>query len=503
MIRSATRIVLRTTAAGVMLFSAVSGHAQMGMQAMPSVRGQPAVEQEVTRSLDFTATIEPWRQIELSAQVAGLVRDIPIEEGQVLKAGELICLLDTNRVQIDVARAEAQVAAAQAELALYEAGYRTEEVEEARKRLEEAEARERLAREEWERQRELVEEGIVPELTGTRLRSALDEAQSAVAQARASLARLSSGYRTEEIAQARARLAAARAELDAARWQLSRHSIVAPADAVVVERLREPGEWVGVGEAVARLVVLDPLRVVIDVPQSYLAQVRPGQKATLTVDGLPDQRFEAEVTNILPQAGEASRNFRVLLRMANEELSLRSGLFARLRLNLDETQHAVLVPRSALQIRGDATTVVVADPIGEAGAMGGGIPGGMGGEEPPGARHLGRHRQRQRLQRQVHGRLLFREGNSDAIVADHQFDHLVDTVGAVQLELACFDAPRRVGDVRVILADAGREQLVPTARTGRFDDRRRVVRRRAEFLGDVTGERMDRAGADDADLVAG
>ena len=70
--------------------------------------------------------------------------------------------------------------------------------------------------------------------------------------------------------------------------------------------------------------------------------------------------------------------------MANEELSLRSGLFARLRLNLDETQHAVLVPRSALQIRGDATTVVVADPIGEAGAMGGGIPGGMGGEEQPG-----------------------------------------------------------------------------------------------------------------------
>jgi multidrug resistance efflux pump len=342
--------------------------AQFGGPMLPSVRVQPAGEQTVARSLEFSGAIEPWRRIELSAQVEGLVAEIPIEEGQRVKSGETICRLDTERAEIEVAREEALVEDAAAQQRLYEAGYRSEEVREAQKRLEEAEARQSLAREEWERQKSLVEEKVVSEIVGSRLRTAVDEAASAVAQTQANLQRLQSGYRKEEIAQAKAKAAAARADLREAQWSLDRHAITAPMEALVVERRVEPGEWVSVGDTVADLVVLDPLKVRIDVPQAYLTQVAPGQTATLTIDGmnedaLPGGRLTAEVTNIHPQAGEGSRNFTVLLKMENPGGALRAGLFARVKLAIGESKPSVMAPRRSLMIRGDTLVVLVAQPI--------------------------------------------------------------------------------------------------------------------------------------------
>ncbi len=329
-----------------------------------SVRVAPAERRSLARSMEFVGELQPWRTIDVASQVAGLVELIPIEEGQALAAGDEICRLDEAQAKIEIERLEAELAASKAELGRLRRGYRSEEIDQARRALEEAEAVARRTAEEWERQRELIESGIVSAIEGTRIRTSHEIAQSARERARSALERLEAGYQVEEVERAGAQAAAQQARLAEARRLLAEHVIRARVGGIIVERLREPGEWVDRGDAVARLLVLDPLRVRVEIPQQHLSRIAPGQRATIRVDGLPDERFEARIDAVIPRAGQASRNFPVLMELANPGGRLISGLFARVMLTVGEPEEATLVPRSAVQIRGESMVVLVARPLG-------------------------------------------------------------------------------------------------------------------------------------------
>lgn len=328
-----------------------------------TVETTPARQQKVARSLEFTGSIDPWRVIELSSQVSGQVVEIPIEEGQALAAEAVVCRLDPEAVKIEMTRCQANMEATQAELNRLETGYEPEEIEEAERRLEASQARLAKARDDWQRQTPLVTEGVLSATIGTQIKTRLDEAQAAVRSDEATLRRLQSGYRQELIDRGRADLKVKGADLADATRRMNRHTITTPLKAVATERLKEPGEWVQVGDAVARLVVLDPLKLNIEVPQNYLGKIKVGQQAQLTIDGMPGQRFRAEVSQIVPRAMATTRNFPIQLKLENSDGSLSSGLFSRVRLNIGEPVDSILVPRQAVLIRGETLVVLVADPI--------------------------------------------------------------------------------------------------------------------------------------------
>jgi len=362
-----------------------------------SVQVDRAEQQDVADWLEFTGTIEPWRVIDLAAQVEGRVQEVAIEEGERLRAGETVCTLDSEAIRIELDRLAALQRKAEAELELRESGFRGEDVEAARRQLQAAQARLESARDEWERQAPLVAEGIISESEGTRLRSAYREAQAEVQAAESELAKQEAGFRSEEIESARADVAIVRAQVAEAQRRLRRSTVVTPVDGVVVERLREPGEWVAIGDAVARVAVLDPLKVRIELPQIYLSQVKEGLQATIRVDGFPGREFQAEVARIIPLSGADTRNFPLWMRLANEDNLLRGGLFARVMLSLGEQEPRITVPGEAIQIRGERLVVLVADPIPADMAAGGAPPGspahapaeeggpGPGGAAEPGA----------------------------------------------------------------------------------------------------------------------
>lgn len=342
-----------------------------------SVQVAKAQSRELAPTLEFTGSIEPWRVIEIGSEVAGLVRDIPIEEGQPLDEGVCVCELDQTAVAIEMRRLNALVDSARAEYDRLVAGFRSEEIEESRKRVASAVARFERARDDLARQGPLVRQGVLTQTEGTRLEAAAREAEADLQSAQARLDLLVRGYRSEEVEVAKANLEMNRADLADASRRLQLHTIKTPLDCVVVDRLKEPGEWVTEGEAVAQVVVLDPLRLRIEVPQIHLSKVKPGLLARIEVDGLADQTFHAEVERIVPRAGMTSRNFPVLMRLPNPDGLLQSGLFARVRLSLGEEKPFTVIPREALQIRGESLIVLVVDPIAEALGEGGG-PGGSG-----------------------------------------------------------------------------------------------------------------------------
>jgi len=318
-------------------------------------------------SIEFTGSIEPWRVIELSTQVGGLVKSIPIEEGQRLESGDLVCRLDEEEASILVSRHQALVQSASAELQRLRTGFLPEEIEEAMKNVEAAKARLQRAEVEWERFRPLVAQGVTTLNEGTQMETAYFEADAQLRAAQARLRLFERGYRDEQILKAEADVDKEKADLEEILRQLKHHTIHAPTDCVVIERLREPNEWVEKGAAIARVVVLNPLRVEIEVPQIYLGRIRPGQTATLRVDGKEGKEFEAVVQQIVPRAGEATRNFPVLMKLENSDYSLSSGLFARVTLKLEEEKDMVAVPREAVLVRGQDLVVLVADPLQKAG----------------------------------------------------------------------------------------------------------------------------------------
>ncbi len=158
-----------------------------------------------------------------------------------------------------------------------------------------------------------------------------------------------------QIAESYARLQAARATLQQIEQDMARTRVIAPFDAIMQERYVELGDFVSVGDPVARLVDTDPLIIVGEVSEREVAMLEAGSHGSATaVDGTA---LEGTVRYVAPVADEATRTFRIELAAPNPSGALRAGLSAELRLQADEIEAHFI--SSALLALSDAGAVGV------------------------------------------------------------------------------------------------------------------------------------------------
>jgi membrane fusion protein (multidrug efflux system) len=141
-------------------------------------------------------------------------------------------------------------------------------------------------------------------------RLAVEQAQQRVAEARATLARTESGrhqvaIKTAESSRAEAQLKEAHADLAQAELQLQYTEVRAPGDGIVSKRTVELGQVVQTGQPLLAIVPLHEVWVVANFKETQLARVHPGQRAVITVDGLPGRTFTGTVNSI--SAGTGAR----------------------------------------------------------------------------------------------------------------------------------------------------------------------------------------------------
>lgn len=297
----------------------------------------------------------------VASKTSGRIREISVREGDEVKAGQVIALLDdeqlrakeeqagsalrqaearvrwavqqisvleaeleqsrlgTDQAKLDaegkVRQAEAQVAASEAQLAQSESEYKK-------------------ARADEERYTSLAASGDIPEQKGSHARSAaealeaavrasrkqVDVARAALTSARATLAnpaiRSTEGARIrQQISQAQSDIAAAEAErasaqakLDEAQANRQDLQIVAPIDGTVATRSAEPGEVVSPGTPVVTLVNLSTVYLRGFVPEGQIGRVRTGQRAQVFLDSAPDNAIDAVVSRIDPEAAFTPEN---------------------------------------------------------------------------------------------------------------------------------------------------------------------------------------------------
>ena len=250
--------------------------------------------------------VEPVRDpVKLAFEAQGRIAEILVDEGDAVRAGQVLARLDDRLAAARVAAAEAGLAQARARHALARSGPRAEDVAAARA---EAEAAEAAARHRGAEQARSEHLGKVGALATTVVDADDAAARVASAQAAAATARyrsLSQGTRAEQIAEAAAAVALAEAELATARVALDQTVLRAPSDGVILRRTGEVGALVTLmaPAPVVSMADLGQLEIRAEIDEADVAGIAPGQAAYATAEAWGERRFPVQIARVTRELG--------------------------------------------------------------------------------------------------------------------------------------------------------------------------------------------------------
>ncbi len=276
-------------------------------------------------------------QVEASFRVAGKVLERPVDEGQVVKAGQLLARLDAKDLEQVVAMRRADAATAKAALDSLVAGSRKEEIEASKAALEQANADLRRLEPDEARIHDLQQKGIISVRDYEGTLASLEAARGKVRQAGQQYILVQKGPRPEDINQARARFEQAQQALALAQTQLGYATLTAPISGVILSKNIEPLEYVAPGTSVVTMADLGLVWLRAYVEESDLGRVKVGQKAFVTTDTFPGKRYEGRVSFISSEAEftpkivqtrkeRAKFVYRIKIEIPNPAMELKPGM---------------------------------------------------------------------------------------------------------------------------------------------------------------------------------
>jgi RND family efflux transporter MFP subunit len=284
---------------------------------------------------EAVGTVEAVSSSTLTAKVMGTVSDVKVEEGQTVRKDQVLIVLTQQQIS----------AGHQQALSGLEEARRGEFAAQAAAAA--AGANAKLAQSTFDRYRKLVAgESVSPqELDEVRARA--ESAKGALSQAESILSA------------AKERVAMARAALDSASATREDLVLKAPYDAVVTEKMVEPGDLAAPGRPLLRLEAGRGHRVVFVLAENQIQNVAIGQKLSVVFPALADAATEGTVEAVMPVSDAATRSVEVKLALSSMS-GLRSGVFARVLIPGGESK-MIRIPQSALVTRGQLTGIFKVD----------------------------------------------------------------------------------------------------------------------------------------------
>ncbi|HJV38080.1 MAG TPA: efflux RND transporter periplasmic adaptor subunit [Geothrix sp.] len=285
-------------------------------------------------------------QVEASFRVAGKVIERPVDEGQMVQAGQLLARLDARDLEQQVAMRRADAATTRAALDALLAGSRKEEIAASKAALEQAQADLKRLEPDEARIRDLQQKGILSVRDYEASRAALEAARGKVQQADQQYTLVRKGPRKEDIDQARARYDQAQQALALAQTQLGYATLTAPSAGVILSKNVEPMEYVSPGTAVVTMADLGQVWLRAYVEETDLGRVKVGQKAFVTSDSFPGKRYEGRVAFIASEAEFTPKTvqtrkertklvYRIKIDIPNPAMELKPGMPVDAEIALD------------------------------------------------------------------------------------------------------------------------------------------------------------------------
>ncbi|WP_020203459.1 efflux RND transporter periplasmic adaptor subunit [Cupriavidus sp. WS] len=265
-----------------------------------------------SQSLALPGTLQGYVQAPIAARANGYVKRWTKDIGARVEKGELLAEIETPEIDQQLSQAIAAREQAASSLAL---------------------ARSTVERWEGLRKKDVVSQ------------QELDERRSAVTQGVANVA-------------------AADANVQRLRQLEGFKRVVAPFSGIITRRSVDVGDLIDGNRQLFLLSQTDPLRVYVNVPQSYANLVKPGQEVVVTQVELRGQAFKGEVARTAASIDTTTRTMQVEVNLPNREGALLPGAYVTVSLPLKNSQ-ALLAPSNALLFRGEGTRVAVVDAQGK------------------------------------------------------------------------------------------------------------------------------------------
>jgi multidrug efflux pump subunit AcrA (membrane-fusion protein) len=266
--------------------------------------------------------------------VSGRVIRVGPREGDFVKAGEVLAVIDPADYQFAVEAAIAQTALARAQNEKASVSARPEVVGQARANLSQAE-------DELQRMKTLYERKSLTPNDFKKYETAYTNAQQQYAQAQ-------KGAQQEDKAAATASLEQAAAAERVARKRLSDSTLIAPISGFVSKRSIEVGAMASPGTAVFTIVELDPVEIQVGVPETDVRLVHRGQQAIVTVSARPGMSFSGKVRLVNVSAEPQTRTYMVRITVPNPRSALLVGMIAEARILGNESRDVLTLPGQSL-----------------------------------------------------------------------------------------------------------------------------------------------------------
>ena len=320
-----------------------------------------SVTRTVPSSFQETGTFVADETSDIAPMVAGRVVATPVNVGDFVKQGQVICELDHRDAQLrlDQARAALDQATAgvrqsQSRIGLSANGKfdpnNVPEVAAARAAYESAQAQARLAAADARRYENLVASGDVSrsafEKAHTAQETADAQANAAKQQYEAALNTARMSYGAVENSQAS--LEGARSQLAQAEKGLSDTTIRAPFDGYITARPVAAGEYVALSNKIATIVRIGTMKLELQTPEQQAGRAKLGMAVVARVAAYPDRDFNGRVSAINQSVDPNSRIFILEAKFDNPKGELRPGMFSTARVILPGGEQATFVPRNAV-----------------------------------------------------------------------------------------------------------------------------------------------------------
>ena len=295
------------------------------MRAAPAQAASPykteAVQQgALTVSVTATGELKPVTQVNIGTEISGVVESVDVDFNSTVTVGQTLARVNTEKLEAQAAQARAGLRAAEAKQLQTEATT--------------AEAEAELARLQH-----------VRELSGGRVPSTqeMDSQEATVKRAHA------------DQASSAAQVAQSQASLTAIETDMKKAIIRSPISGIVLDRQVDPGQTVAASFQTPTLFTLaqdlTKMKLIVDVDEADIGNVRVGQTANFRVDAYPDRSFSSKVSEVrsTPKTSNGVVTYQTVLAVDNSERLLQPGMTATAEITVTHIADALLIPNAALR----------------------------------------------------------------------------------------------------------------------------------------------------------
>lgn len=294
----------------------------------------------ISSFLTSTSNLRALREVDLVSQAEGIVRSVAVEEGDYVREGQLLCVLDDRELVIRLRLTEEKLA--QTRIQLEKAGIRGQK----------AQVQIKNTALELDRKERAYADDLVSEEEVATLRYRIAELEHDERAA------------ASEVREFTHRVSELETEIEQVNLEISHSELRAPFSGHITRRTVELGQTVRGSDPLFRLGTFSPLYADVHVAEREVRLVRPGQAALVGFDAVGTEPIQGRVIRISPVVDESTGTVKVTVELVSSNALFRPGAFVRVDIRTDTHENATIVPRQALREQdGESFVFLVRDGV--------------------------------------------------------------------------------------------------------------------------------------------